>query len=126
MAEKINKNNDGVIIRVQGPVIDVVFKGDVPEVYEALEVDMPNGIKLTLETEFQMGTLRADLDRFLEGSPIIVGYRRARHAYMKRLYPGRVKFGKLEAATQDQNIGFLVGLPKLMYLSERNAWIAII
>jgi len=50
-----NKNNEGVIIRVQGPVIDVVFKGDVPEIYEALEVDMPNGQKLILETEFEMG-----------------------------------------------------------------------
>lgn len=50
-----NKNNEGVIIRVQGPVIDVVFKGDVPEIYEALEVGMPNGQKLILETEFEMG-----------------------------------------------------------------------
>ena len=55
MAKEINRNNEGVIIRVQGPVIDVVFKGDVPGVYEALEVQMPNGEKLTLETEFEMG-----------------------------------------------------------------------
>lgn len=52
---KQNQNNEGIIIRVQGPVIDVVFKGEVPEVYEALEVKMPNGEKLTLETEFEMG-----------------------------------------------------------------------
>lgn len=54
MAEK-TKNNEGLIIRVQGPVIDVVFMGDVPEVYEALEVELPNGKKLILETEFEMG-----------------------------------------------------------------------
>ncbi len=55
MAEKTNKNNEGVVIRVQGPVIDVVFKGEVPEVYEALTVAMPDGGQLTLETEFEMG-----------------------------------------------------------------------
>ena len=40
-------------------------------------------------TATQMGMLRADLDRFLEGGRIIVGHRRSRHAYMKRLDPGR-------------------------------------
>lgn len=55
MPDNNRTNNEGVIIRVQGPVIDVVFKGDVPEVYEALTVDMPSGVKLTLETEFEMG-----------------------------------------------------------------------
>src|SRR3989344_1816040 len=55
MVKEMNTNNEGLIIRVQGPVIDVVFKNDVPGVYEALEVDMPDGNKLTLETEFEMG-----------------------------------------------------------------------
>lgn len=55
MAKEVNKNNEGLIIRVQGPVIDVVFKNNVPAIYEALEVDMPDGNKLTLETEFEMG-----------------------------------------------------------------------
>ena len=36
-----------------------------------------------------MGILRADLDRFLENGRIIAGHRRSRHAYMKRLDPGR-------------------------------------
>ena len=40
-------------------------------------------------TAMSMGMLRADLDRFLEGGSIIVGHRRSRHAYMKRLDPGR-------------------------------------
>src|SRR3954462_15961174 len=51
--------------------------------------DLVQGPWADEETEFQMGTLGADLDRFLEGLPIVVGYRRARHAYMKRLDPGR-------------------------------------
>ena len=55
MAKETNANDEGLIIRVQGPVIDVVFRNDVPGVYEALEVDMPDGNKLTLETEFEMG-----------------------------------------------------------------------
>ncbi len=41
------------------------------------------------ETAERMGVLRADLDRFLEGNRVIVGHRRSRHAYMKRLDPGR-------------------------------------
>jgi len=49
-----NKNQEGKIIRIQGPIIDVIFKGSVPEIYEALEIDN-NGEKLTLETEFELG-----------------------------------------------------------------------
>jgi F-type H+-transporting ATPase subunit beta len=48
------KTGEGIIIRIQGPVIDVKFDNEIPEVYEALEIK--NGDQnLTLETEFELG-----------------------------------------------------------------------
>jgi F-type H+-transporting ATPase subunit beta len=47
-----NINVQGVVIRIQGSVIDLRFNGLVPEVYEALVLKMPNGNNLVLETMF--------------------------------------------------------------------------
>lgn len=56
MAEKTNtKNKNGIVIRVQGPVVDVYFEGEVPEIYEALEIIMPDKSLLTLEVQFEIG-----------------------------------------------------------------------
>ncbi len=56
MAEKTNiKNNDGIVIRVQGPVVDVYFEGEVPKIYEALTLVMPDKQMLTLEVQFETG-----------------------------------------------------------------------
>ncbi len=55
MAETKIKNTDGIVIRVQGPVVDVYFEGDVPEIYEALTIVMPNKEILTLEVQFETG-----------------------------------------------------------------------
>jgi len=49
-----NKKAEGSIIRIQGPVIDVFFKDDVPQIFEALEIILDKG-KLILETEFEIG-----------------------------------------------------------------------
>ena len=49
-----NKKDEGSIIRIQGPVIDVFFKDDVPQIFEALEIILDKG-KLVLETEFEIG-----------------------------------------------------------------------
>ncbi len=46
---------EGIVIRVQGPVIDVLFKNEVPNIYEALEIEMDNKQTLVLETEFETG-----------------------------------------------------------------------
>jgi F-type H+-transporting ATPase subunit beta len=54
MANTKSKSPSGTIIRVQGPVIDVLFRGGIPEVYEALEIEK-DGEKLILETEFELG-----------------------------------------------------------------------
>ena len=44
---------EGRVIRVSGPVIDVEFRGEMPEVHEALELERGGGADaLVLETEF--------------------------------------------------------------------------
>ena len=49
------KNTNGIVIRVQGPVVDVYFEGDVPTVYEALTLTLPNKEELVLEVQFEIG-----------------------------------------------------------------------
>lgn len=56
MAEKKQtKNTDGIVIRIAGPVVDVYFEGEVPTIYEALTIMMPNKEELTLEVQFEIG-----------------------------------------------------------------------
>jgi len=58
MTEKINNkklNKEGIIIRVAGPVIDIYFEDEVPNIYEALTLPMPDGTELTVEVQFQIG-----------------------------------------------------------------------
>lgn len=56
MAEKTNKTiKEGVVIRVQGPVVDVYFEGDVPTIHEALTLTLPNKEELVLEVQFAIG-----------------------------------------------------------------------
>ncbi|HET9947126.1 MAG TPA: F0F1 ATP synthase subunit beta, partial [Patescibacteria group bacterium] len=45
----------GIIIKIQGPVVDVRFEGKVPAVYEALLVTLPDKQTLTLEVAFETG-----------------------------------------------------------------------
>ena len=53
--EKENfQKGEGFVIRVQGAVVDVRFKNEMPDIYEALNIKMKNGSKLVLETMFQM------------------------------------------------------------------------
>jgi len=46
----------GIIKQVIGVVVDVYFADELPEIYNALEVNMPNGNKLTLEVEQHTGS----------------------------------------------------------------------
>ena len=48
-------NSDGIIIRIQGPVVDVYFKDDLPYIHEALEVQVTPNKKLVLEVQFDIG-----------------------------------------------------------------------
>lgn len=50
-----NTKNTGIIIKIQGPVIDVRFEGDVPQVNEALLVPLSDTTNLTLEVAFAIG-----------------------------------------------------------------------
>ena len=49
-----SRRGKGKIIRIQGPVIDVLFQKETPEIFEALAIEF-NNKKLILETEFQIG-----------------------------------------------------------------------
>ena len=48
------RKNEGFVIRIQGPVVDVKFQNETPDVYEALHIENANGTKLVLETMFQL------------------------------------------------------------------------
>jgi F-type H+-transporting ATPase subunit beta len=56
MENKKNQLQEGTVIRIQGAVVDFRFEGkdQVPEIYEALILKMPDGSDLTLETMFEM------------------------------------------------------------------------
>ncbi len=49
------KTDKGVIIKIQGPVVDVHFEGEVPTINEALLIRLPNKKTLTLEVAFATG-----------------------------------------------------------------------
>ncbi len=53
--KKETKTTDGIVVRVQGPVIDVYFENDMPKLNEALIVPLPNKGELTLEVQFAIG-----------------------------------------------------------------------
>ncbi len=55
MAKNNKQNNEGIVIRVQGPVIDIKFQDEAPQIYEALEIDNGAKEKLILETEYALG-----------------------------------------------------------------------
>jgi len=48
-------SQEGIIIRIAGPVVDVRFPDVVPAVNEALEIELPNKGKLVLEVAFETG-----------------------------------------------------------------------
>jgi len=52
---KQTKSNEGIVIRIAGPVVDVYFEGEVPAIYEALTITLPNNEELTLEVQFETG-----------------------------------------------------------------------
>jgi len=50
-----NKQNEGIVKQVIGVVVDVFFEEKLPEIFNALEIDL-NGKKLTLEVEQHTGS----------------------------------------------------------------------
>jgi F-type H+-transporting ATPase subunit beta len=55
MAKEDIKNTEGIIIRVQGPIVDVYFEDNLPQVYEALTIELADKTELTMEVEFLLG-----------------------------------------------------------------------
>ncbi len=52
---KKSKNKEGIIIRIQGPVVDVRFENETPLVNEALIIETDDKKTLTLETALLIG-----------------------------------------------------------------------
>ncbi|MDD2807353.1 MAG: F0F1 ATP synthase subunit beta [Patescibacteria group bacterium] len=50
-----SKKQQGTVVRVIGPVVDIVFTGDLPEIYNALEINR-SGETLVLETQQHVGS----------------------------------------------------------------------
>jgi F-type H+/Na+-transporting ATPase subunit beta len=48
-------NNHGNIIAIAGPVVNIYFEGELPAVYEALTVALPDKTELVLEVQFLIG-----------------------------------------------------------------------
>jgi len=55
MKEVIVKPREGKIVQISGPVVDVRFEGDLPEIYNALNVKNQNGEMIVLEVEQHIG-----------------------------------------------------------------------
>lgn len=55
MHNKNSKKNEGIIVRVQGPVVDIRFQGELPTINEALTIKLPNKQELILEVAFSIG-----------------------------------------------------------------------
>lgn len=49
------QKSEGIIIRVQGPVVDVYFPNELPLIYEGLIIKLSNKEKLVLEVQFSIG-----------------------------------------------------------------------
>lgn len=49
-------NSLGIVVRVQGPVVDVRFPHQTPNIHEALVIKRPNEDDLTLEVAFSLGS----------------------------------------------------------------------
>ena len=56
--------NTGKIKQIIGAVVDVQFEGQLPEIYNALELKRQNGEILVLETQRHMGEDSATLRIF--------------------------------------------------------------
>lgn len=52
---RMNKKKEGIIVRIQGPVVDVYFEYQLPLIHEALIVSLPNKDELVLEVQFAIG-----------------------------------------------------------------------
>lgn len=55
MPDSQKQNNQGVIIAIAGPVVNVHFEDTLPAVYEALSAKLTDGTELVLEVQFLIG-----------------------------------------------------------------------
>src|SRR4051794_30340409 len=56
MAEtKKQITNEGIILAIAGPVVNVHFEGELPSIYEAITSTMPDGKEIVMEVQFLTG-----------------------------------------------------------------------
>jgi F-type H+-transporting ATPase subunit beta len=47
--------NEGIILAIAGPVVNVYFEGELPGIYEAITANMPDGSEIVMEVQFLTG-----------------------------------------------------------------------
>jgi len=71
MAERnTSENNVGKVVEVKGVVIDAVFTGSLPEIYNALRITVPGengspGLDLIAEVQQHLGTIVSVRSRWI-------------------------------------------------------------
>lgn len=50
-----NTSKNGIVIRIAGPVVDAYFEKEMPSLFEALTIILPDGKELVLEVQFEIG-----------------------------------------------------------------------
>ena len=65
----------GRVIQIQGSVVDVEFpRGELPGIYEALEIPLENGGKLVLEVEKHLARTRCGVFRWIPPTVCSAGF----------------------------------------------------
>ena len=77
--------NLGRIVEIKGVVLDAVFEGELPAIYNALEISMPNGTKLVAEVQQHLGDNQVRASRWTpptasSAASTVDRHRRADHA----------------------------------------------
>lgn len=55
MSKEKTQKNEGRIVAIAGPVVNIYFENELPSIYEALVVTMPDKTELILEVQFLIG-----------------------------------------------------------------------
>lgn len=49
------QTNEGIILAIAGPVVNVYFEGELPSIYEAITATFPDGKEIVMEVQFLIG-----------------------------------------------------------------------
>lgn len=112
----------GIIIRIQGPVVDVRFEKDIPEVYEALVVKLDGAKKdLILETEFELGSGEVRTIAMGPTEGLVRGAKVSRTGAPIQVPTGTETLGRIFNVLGEPIDGLKVMSPKVKYAPIHNA-----